>query len=380
MYDYQLKQEYFALIADDVLDIGCEELAKLGAENVRAAYRGVYFNAVRSVLYRVNYESRLITRVIAPLSIFSCRNADHLYRKGSDIEWRDFFSADHSFAVFASVSNSTAVSHSEFAALRLKDAIVDYFRNLSGSRPMVEKINPDIWINLHIENNQAVIGIDTSGGSLHRRGYRKQTVKAPIQETLAAAIMRISAWNGQRPLYDPMCGSGTLVAEALMHYCRIPAGFLRKRFGFEFLPDYDRKTWKQVKAAADRQIRKLPQGLIAASDISEKAVAATLANLRELPHGDRIAVVVKDFQQISRLENRLIVCNPPYGIRLDTPAELEMWYKQFGDFLKQRCLNSLAYVYAGNRDLIPHIGLKPSMKLPLKNGGLDGRLLKFEIY
>jgi putative N6-adenine-specific DNA methylase len=177
-----------------------------------------------------------------------------------------------------------------------------------------------------------------------------------------------------------MCGSGTLVAEAMMHYCRIPAGMLRKRFGFEFLPDFDKKTWKQVKAAADRQIRKLPDGLIAASDISEKAVAATRANLRELPRGERIAVVVKDFQQISRLENRLIVCNPPYGIRLDNPAELAAWYKNFGDFLKQRCLNSQAYVYAGNRDLIPHIGLKPSLKLPLKNGGLDGRLLKFEIY
>jgi len=344
MYDYQLNQEYFAQIADDILNIGCEELLKLGAENIRPAYRGVYFNAGRDVMYRVNYETRFITRVIAPLSIFSCRNADHLYRKGSDIEWRDFFSADHTFAVFASVSNSTAINHSEFAALRLKDAIVDYFRNLSGSRPTVEKINPDIWINLHIENNQAVIGIDTSGGSLHRRGYRKQTVKAPIQETLAAAIIHLSAWNGERPLYDPMCGSGTLVTEALMHYCRIPAGMLRKRFGFEFLPDYDRKSWKQVKATADRHIRKLPDGLIAASDISEKAVAATRANLRELPHGERIAVVVKDFQQISRLENRLIVCNPPYGIRLDNPAELAAWYKNFGDFLKQRCLNSQAYV------------------------------------
>lgn len=380
MYAYQLNQDYFAQIADDILNIGCEELKKLGAENIRPAYRGVYFNAGRPVMYRVNYESRFITRVIAPLSIFTCRNADHLYRKGSDIEWRDFFSADHTFAVFASVSNSTALNHSEFASLRLKDAIVDYFRNLSGSRPTVEKINPDVWVNLHIENNQAVIGIDTSGGSLHRRGYRKQTVKAPIQETLAAAIIHLCQWNGERPFYDPMCGSGTLVSEALMHYCRVPAGFLRKRFGFEFLPDYDRKSWKQVKASADRQIRKLPDGLIAASDISEKAVAATLANLKTLPYGERVSVVVKDFQQISKLENRLIVCNPPYGVRLDNSAELESWYKNFGDFLKQRCLNSQAYVYAGNRDLIPHVGLKPSMKLPLKNGGLDGRLLRYDIY
>ena len=380
MYDYQLNHEYFAQIADDILNIGCEELTNLGAKNLRPTYRGVYFTADRAVMYRINYESRLITRVIAPLCNFTCRNADHLYRKGYDIEWRDFFSADHTFAVFASVSKSTAINHSEFAALRLKDAIADYFRNLSGSRPTVEKHNPDIWINVHIESNQAVIGIDTSGGSLHRRGYRKQNVMAPIQETLAAAIIRLSEWNGDRPLYDPTCGSGTFVSEALMHCCRIPAGILRKRFGFELLPDFDRKSWKQIKTSADRQVRKLQDGMIAASDISEKAVTATRANLRELPNGDRVTVIVKDFMQISRLENRLIICNPPYGIRLDNPAELSLWYKNFGDFLKQRCLNSQAYVYVGNRDLISCIGLKPSMKMPLKNGGLDGRLLKFDIY
>lgn len=380
MYVYQLNQEYFAQIADDILNIGIDELAALGAENIRPAYRGVYFNAGRDVMYRINYESRLVTRIIAPLSNFTCRNADHLYRKASEIEWRDFFSADHTFAVFASVSNSTAINHSEFAALRLKDAVADYFRNLSGRRPVVEKINPDIWINLHIEYNQAVIGIDTSGGSLHRRGYRRRSVKAPIQETLAAAIVYISGWNGTRPLYDPMCGSGTLITEALMQYCRIPAGFLRKRFGFEFLPDFDRKDWKTVKDAANRRIRKLPDGLIAASDISDEAVEATRTNLQQLPYGEKVALVVKDFQQILRLENRLIVCNPPYGIRLDDPEELQIFYKNFGDFLKQRCPNCQAFIYAGNRDLIPFIGLKPSLKMPLKNGGLEGRLLKYEIF
>jgi len=380
MYAYQLNQEYFAQIADDIVNLGCDELLTLGGEDIRPSYRGLYFNAGREVLYRINYESRLITRVIAPLIVFSCRDADHLYRKASEIEWRDFFSVDHTFSVFASVSNHPAFKHSEFAALRLKDAIVDYFRNLSGSRPTVEKLNPDICINVHIDSNQAVIGIDTSGGSLHRRGYRKMTVKAPIQETLAAAIIRLSGWNGERPLYDPTCGSGTFVAEALMHYCHVPAGLLRKRFGFEFLPDFDRKSWKQVKATADRRIRRLPDGLIAASDISDKAVSATRTNLRSLPAGDRVVVMLKDFQEISRLENRLIVSNPPYGIRLDNPAELALWYKNFGDFLKQRCLNSQAYVYVGNRDLISCIGLKPSMKMPLKNGGLDGRLLKFDIY
>lgn len=380
MYVYQLNQEYFAQIADDIVKLGCDELLALGAESVRPAYRGLHFNATREAMYRINYESRLITRVIAPLVVFTCRNADHLYRKVLDIEWRDFFSVDHTFSVFASVSNNPLFRHSEFAALRVKDAIADYFRNLGGRRPSVEKINPDIWINVHIDGQQAVIGIDTSGGSLHRRGYRKMGVKAPIQETLAAAIIRLSQWNGERPLYDPTCGSGTFAAEALMHYCRIPAGILRKRFGFEFLPDYDRRIWKKIKETADRQIRRLPDGLIGASDISEEAVTATKSNLRMLPQGDRIAVNLKDFREISCLENHLIVSNPPYGIRLDDPAELELWYRDFGDFLKQRCTGSQVFVYVGNRDLIPFIGLKPSLKMPLKNGGLDGRLLKYNIF
>ncbi len=380
MYDYQLNQEYFAQIADDMTGMGSDELSALGAENIRPAYRGLHFNADRQVMYRVNYESRLITRVIAPLATFTCRNADHIYRKGLDIEWRNFFSVDHTFAVFASVSNSTAVSHSEFAGLRLKDAIADYFNNLVGGRPNVEKLTPDVWINLHIENNQAVIGIDTSGGSLHRRGYRVQPVQAPIQETLAAAVIRLSGWDGERPLVDPMCGSGTLISEALMHYCRIPAGFLRKRFGFEFLPDYDRKAWKQIKDGADARMRQLPDGLVAASDISKTAAAATRKNLRQLPFGDRIPVVVTDFRRISKLDRCLIVCNPPYGIRLDDPETLKTWYREFGDFLKRKCVHSQAFVYAGNRDLISCIGLKPAFKLPLKNGGLDGRLLRYDIY
>ncbi len=380
MYDYQLNHEYFALISEDIQEIGCRELLTLGAANIRKAYRGIYFTADKPVLYRINYESRFITRVIAPLVTFNCRNSDHLYRKASDIEWRNFFSADHTFAVFASVSNSTVINNSEFAALRLKDSVVDHFRNLSGSRPNVEKTNPDIWINLHIENNEAVIGIDTSGGSLNRRGYRKERVIAPMQETLAAAIIHLSGWDGRCPLYDPMCGSGTLVAEALMHCCRIPSGFLRKRYGFEFLPDYDKNTWKLVKTKSDQQIMWLPDGLIAASDILEKAVAASKTNLSQLPFGDRVPVFLRDFQTIPKLENIVIMCNPPYGVRLETPDELELWYKNLGDFLKQRCRNSEAYIYAGNRELIPHIGLKPSMKLPLKNGGLDGRLLKFNIY
>ena len=176
--------------------------------------------------------------MLAPITAFPCHATDYLYRKAKAIAWKDFFGVHHTLAVFANLSNSK-LRHSQYAALCLKDAIVDYFREDCGRRPNVGGIDPDVWINLFIENNHAVISIDTSGGSLHRRGYREEGVEAPMQETVAAAVMRWTGWDGAQPLFDPMCGSGTLLSEALMHYCRIPAGRLRQKFGFERLPDYE---------------------------------------------------------------------------------------------------------------------------------------------
>jgi len=302
-----------------------------------------------------------------------------LYRTAQAIEWADFFSVDNTFAVFATVSNSK-INHSQYAAFCLKDSIVDYFRSRLGGRPNIDTNDPDVWINLHIENNHAVISFDTSGGSLHRRGYRKAPVEAPMQETLAAAIIRLSDWNGSQPVYDPMCGSGTLLCEALMHYCRIPSGFLRKRFGFEFLPDFDQAVWKSVKKEADEQIRPFPYGLIAGSDVSSEAIAASETNTHLLPHGENIRLQVMDFQDIEGLENSIIVCNPPYGIRTGKDGNIAALYKTFGQFLKQRCTGSSACIYFGDKSLIRHIELRPSWKKALKNGGLDGRLARFELY
>jgi putative N6-adenine-specific DNA methylase len=201
-----------------------------------------------------------------------------------------------------------------------------------------------------------------------------------MQETVAAAVIGLSNWDGAQPLYDPMCGSGTLLIEAMMRYCRIPANFLRQRFGFEMLPDFDQTLWLKVKNASDENIRTLPTGIINGSDISATAVGASRKNAFAFHRGRNLKLRAMDFQAIESLPNTTIVCNPPYGIRLGSKEDAVVLYKQFGDFLKQRCKGSTAYIYFGDRKLIPEIGLKPSWKKPLKNGGLDGRLVKFDIY
>jgi putative N6-adenine-specific DNA methylase len=201
-----------------------------------------------------------------------------------------------------------------------------------------------------------------------------------MQEIVAASVVRLTEWDGSKPLYDPMCGSGTLLIEALMAYCRIPAGFLRKRFGFEFLPDFNAALWKKVKKEAVQGMRDLPPGLISGSDISPQAINAAKTNAQAIPQGKKIELRVLDLQKIDDLSDRIIVCNPPYGIRLGKEENLKFFYKELGNFLKRKCNGSTAFIYFGDRKWIPDIGLKPSWKKALKSGGLDGRLAKFEMY
>jgi putative N6-adenine-specific DNA methylase len=379
MYLYQKTNRYFAQIAPGLEDLGAEELTEKAAGEVRTAYGGVYFRAEKAALYRINYTCRIITRVLAPLSQFRCPDDGALYENAKRIRWSDFFGVENTFAVFSTVSNSK-INHSQFASLRLKDAVADCFREKEGKRPNVDPLVPDVWINLHIENDVATVSLDTSGGSLHRRGYRKETVEAPMQETIAAAVIRMTGWDGSTPLYDPLAGSGTLLCEALMHFSRIPSGFLRKRFGFAFLPDFAPDIWESEKEKADRQIRALPERLIGGSDVSDQAVAAMRSNLARLPGGESVGCALRDFKEIPELENRTIVTNPPYGIRLEAGADLDPFYRGLGDFLKQRCRGSNAYIYFGNRRWIKSLGLKPSWKKPIPMGGLDGRLVKYALY
>jgi len=379
VYQYQQEGRYFAQVAEDLKEAAAEEIIELGAGDVRPEFSGIYFKADKSALYRINYQSRLLSRCLAPLESFACPDADTLYQKARQIPWEELFTERNTFAIVSNVSDS-ALSHSKFAALRLKDAIADHFRAKIGRRPNVSVRNPDIMLNLHIRNDKAVISLDLSGGALHRRGYREETVTAPMQETVAAAIIRFSEWNGSVPLYDPMCGSGTLLCEALMRYCRIPAGIFRQRFGFEFLPDFDGSAWELIKKEAAANTRELPQGLIAGSDVSAEAVDAALTNLMGMHFGSRVNIARADFRDLPAIEGHLIVTNPPYGIRMGTDENLEPFYKDLGNFLKQKCKGSTAFIYFGDRTYIKNIGLKSSWKKPIKAGGLDGRLVKYELY
>ncbi len=378
MFTYQKTNRYFAQIAQGLEQLGAEELEALGAEEVKTSFRGVYFNADPATLYRVNYMSRLCTRVLAPILSFDCHSTKYLYKTARKIKWEQLLDKDTTFAIKASVAESK-ISHSQYASLCLKDAIVDYFRDREGSRPSIDKKDPDIWFHLRIDRNKAIISLDTSGGSLHRRGYRLESIEAPMQETVAATIIRLTNWDGNTPIIDPMCGSGTLLCEALMHHCHIPAGYLRKKFGFEMMPEFDTALWQTVKTEQNNKIKRLPKGLLAGSDISPEAVAAAKKNSAALPHGDRITFKIKRFQDIKRVENSIIVTNPPYGIRLKNKNEIAPFIADFGNFLKTRCKSSTAFVYLGKPDLGTHIHLKPRWEKPLKNGGLAGVLIKYKI-
>jgi putative N6-adenine-specific DNA methylase len=358
----------------------CEqELIELGAKETKTAYKGVYFKSDFSTLYKINYTSRLLSRLLAPLISFPCRTTDFLYQKAKKIHWEDFCSLEKTFAISASVANSR-ITNSLYASQCLKDAIADYFRDKYGNRPDVEVVNPDVRFNLHIEKDLAVISLDTSGESLHKRGYRLLAGEAPMQETLAAAIIRISKWNCDNPLLDPMCGSGTILCEALMHYCRIPAQKLRKKFGFYNLPEFNKTDWNKVKEECDSKIRPLQKNIIFGSDKSQKAFDVAKNNLSHLPYFQSVDLSCRTFQQIKSFENGTLITNPPYGMRIGELEEVQTLYKEFGNFLKTNCTGTSAFIFTGNPELRKYIGLKTTKRIPLENGKLDGVLLQIDSY
>ncbi len=377
---YEAQQEYFAQVAGGLEDLAAAEVEALGATEVRAFPRGLEFRAGREVLYRIVYCTRLLSRVLAPLTRFDITSAEDLYLKTKKIDWTHLLDLEESFAVHANVSRSV-VDNSHFAALKVKDVVVDMFRKrYKGKRPRVETREPDLQINLHIRENVATVSIDCAGGALHRRGYRLDAVEAPMQETLAAAILDLAGWDGKTPLYDPMCGSGTLLSEAWLKAGRLPAGCLRKKFGFQKLPDHDKLVWFKTKLEVDNGVRSVRGGLIRGSDIDGDAVRRTRANNARLPGGDELRVRTSDFRDLGELKPGLVVCNPPYGVRLQAGEDLAPLMKDFGDFLKQKCQGSEAWVYFGDPELIKKVGLKAERRIPLRNGGLDGRLVHYELY
>jgi putative N6-adenine-specific DNA methylase len=379
LFAYRKTWRFFAQIGEGLEEEGAGELAELGAIDPVPSYRGIHFGTDFPGLCRINYQTRLCTRILAPLISFDCHSTKYLHKIAVQLPWEVLLGPDGTMAIAATVANS-AINHSKYAALCLKDALADHYVELYGHRPNVDRDNPDLQLNLHIDRNRAVISLDTSGSSLHRRGYRQESVAAPMQETLAAAIIRLSGWDGSRPLVDPFCGSGTLLCEALMRQARIPAGYFRPRFGFELLPEFQRQVWEQERTRLNGLIREVKPGLISGSDFDRTAVKASRTNLSLLLGGREVRVSRADFRDLEPLENTVIVANPPYGLRMGDPEGSAALLKEFGDFLKQRCQGSEAYLYFGRREMLKQIGLRPAWKKPLRNGGLDGVLAKYLMY
>ena len=374
---YQQDSKYFGQIAGSMESLGLRELVSLGAYEVKAGYRGVYFKADQLSLYRIVMTSRLFSRILIPINKFDCHSTKYLYRKAGEIPWDMFMGVNNTFRIFSTVSNSK-IKHSKYASLVLKDAIVDYFRDKFNERPSVDTTTPDVTFNLHIEKNFAFISIDACGESMHKRGYRIESVTAPMQETLAAALIDLSGWDGSKKLYDPFCGSGTILCEAIMKYCGVPSSYNRAKFGFKLLPDYNPENYQKILNEINSNFRELPEGLIAGSDINRSAVEAAKTNIEDLDY--EIEITRMPFQKLGNFTDTVFVTNPPYGKRLGEVDRVSQMLKEFGDFLKNNCKGCEAYIYLGDTKLVKALGLKPSWKKPLVNGSLDGRLVKLELY
>lgn len=379
MFEYMRTGKYFAQIAGSLEAHAKEELIELGAEIIQEVPRGIRFACDTETLYKIIYNARLVQRVLAPLINFDCHSEKYLYSQlHKNIDWTSLFRLDDVFSIISNVSDSN-IDNSLYAGQVMKDAIADQFRDKYNARPDFSNRNPDISFSLHIRKNRATISLDVAGKSLHKRNYRQGVNIAPLQETLAAAVIKLTEWEGENVLMDIMCGSGTLLVEALMRYCNIPAGYLRDDSGIYYLPDFDEKLWKQVRKESNNAIRELPDGLIRGSDVSSKSLSYARKSLDLLPSGDKVSLKVSKFQDLPREANRTIVCNPPYGVRMGTVERSEELYNEIGDFLKQKCPQSIGYILCGSADLVPKLRLRAHWRKSLKNGNLDTKLAKIII-
>lgn len=378
-FEYEKTNHYYAQVPPGLEDLAEQELGTLGATRLNKGHRGVAFNADKAALYRIAYQSRFCGRLLAPLFRFDCHSGKYLTLTATRLDWERVIAKDQTFAVSANI-NASKIRHSHYAALCLKDAVADHFTARYGKRPNVDKREPDVRLHLHIDSNRAIIYLDISGGALHKRGYRKETVDAPMQETIAAAIIAMSGWQGECPLIDPMCGSGTLLIEAMMHYCRIPAGILRTSFGLSGMPDFDAALWASVKKRASETIRPLPAGLIFGSDKDPQAIKSARTNAGLFEQGKNITIRQQTLLEATQSTPSIIVCNPPYGLRLQKGMNIQEFMNEFGSTLKHRFTGSTAYLFLGRRELVKMVGLKPAWKKELATGGLDGLLAKYELY
>ena len=374
--------DLFVTCCQGVEPLLVQELEMLGYPHTTAGYRGVKVSSVDSdAIYRINYLSRLAGRVFLPLLASPCRDAKALYEAASKIDWFSYLPEGKTFAIDANVTHPR-LRNSLFAAQVVKDAICDQFREKTGERPSVDVRNPDVQLNLFIHDESCVISFDTSGYSLHKRGYREETVEAPIQETMAAALLKLANYQGNEILYDPCCGSGTLLIEAALMASKTPPGFFRKQWGFFHLPDYNQERWLQCKAELDRLRIPLEKGRFFGTDSSKKAIHAAKVNLRAAGIHQFVEIANYDFREYTPPVNpNFIITNPPYGKRLGDIDQLRPLYRALGDWMKQKTAKpARGFIFTGSFELSKEVGLAASRRYVLDNGGIESRLLEFDLY
>lgn len=359
-------------------DILAKELRDLGAQHVKTGVRSVSFEGDKGFMYKANLSLRTALRILKPIRSFKVFNENDLYKKLYNIDWTEYISAHNTFAVSAAV-NSKLFNHSHYVSLKTKDAIVDKFREEDGIRPSIDLKHPDLRINIHIQENDCTVSLDSSGASLHLRGYRSATNLAPINEVLAAGILLMTGWDGLTDFYDPMCGSGTFAIEAAMIACNIPANINRKEFGFEKWRDFDSNLFDKITDSVLNKTREFHHKIYA-SDMSQATLLKAKVNAKNANLEEYITFERKDFFTADKpTDTKLhVVFNPPYDERLD--IDLQSFYKSIGDSLKQHYPNTDAWFITGNIEGLKYVGLRPSRKIKLFNGKLESRLVKYEIY
>ena len=359
-------------------EILAKELQLLGAQEVEQGVRMVSFKGDKGFMYKANLALRTALKILKPIHSFRVYNEQSLYKGMQSIDWSDFLNVNQSFVIDVTLF-SDHFNHSQFVALKAKDAIVDQFRDKLGKRPDIDKDHPDLRINLHIHNDQCSVALDTSGASLHHRGYRSATNIAPINEVLAAGMLLLSGWDGQGDFLDPMCGSGTILAEAAMIACNIPANINRKEFAFEKWNDWDNNLFDTIMDSLMKKVREYHY-TIKGYDKAPSAVMKAKDNIRNANLDEYVTISQQNFFDTEK-ETRgplHMVFNPPYGERLD--IEMERFYREIGDTLKQSYPGTNAWFITANLEALKFVGLKPSRNIKLFNGKLEARLVKYELY
>jgi putative N6-adenine-specific DNA methylase len=371
---------YFATAARGLESLLAQELEQLGAASVEPGFCGVSFEGDRALLYRVNLWARLPFRILVRLKTFACQDAEDLYRGIQSIDWSDYLRPDLTLAVNATGKNDQ-LNHTHFTALQVKNAIVDQQQAQFGERSDVELRNPDVRINLHVDREFCTLSLDSSGNSLHRRGYRPAVGSAPLKESLAAALIQLSGWQPDQLFYDPLCGSGTLPLEACLKALNIAPGLFRDRFGFETWPDFDGALLEGLLKDTEASQKEFLPAAIWGSDRDEVVIEQAIGNASKSGLQDHIWFSQIELTDVEAPgDSGVLICNPPYGERLGRETDLGVFYKLLGDILKQRFKGWTAFVLSGNKELSQSIGLKSAQRIAVYNGSLPCQLMKYELY